>query len=62
MLDGLEYVPMDKEGPVKDKEWNWTQIYKDDESDEDYSWVEKNEDKTYITFVNGTRKPIKKGE
>ena len=24
MLDNLEYVPMEKEGPVKEKEENWT--------------------------------------
>jgi hypothetical protein len=39
MLDNLEYQPMEKEGPVKDKEDNWTQRFKDDESDEEFDWV-----------------------
>ena len=62
MLDNLEYQPMEKEGPVKDKEENWTQRFKDDESDEEFDWVKSNESTTYISFVNNNRRPIKKGE
>ena len=62
MLDNLEYVPIDKEGTIKDKEENWTERFKDDESDEDFQWVESNESSTYISFINTTRKPIKKGD
>ena len=61
MLDNLEYQPMEKEGPVKDKEENWTQRFKDDESDEEFDWVKSNESTTYISFVNNNRTPIKKG-
>ena len=62
MLDNLEYQPMEKEGPVKDKEENWTQRFKDDESDEEFDWVQSNESTTYISFVNNNRQQIKKGE
>jgi hypothetical protein len=62
MLDNLEYLTLEKEGPVKDKEENWTQRFKDDESDEEFEWVKTNEESTYISFVNNNRRPIKKGE
>jgi hypothetical protein len=63
-----EYVPVEAEGEVKDREANFLLGKDDDESDEDFSWLEEGmEDsevtkETYFVMVNENRAPFVKGQ
>jgi hypothetical protein len=68
-LTTLEYIPLEEDGPTKEKERSWLLGGSDEESDEDFQWVEwlEMEDyncvktQTYFCFINEMRKPMKKG-
>jgi hypothetical protein len=54
---------------VKQREKKWIEGGEDEESDEDFQWIEKqekenfqlNEKETYFTLCNEMRKPMKAG-
>jgi hypothetical protein len=70
ILDATEYIPLDEEGVVKDREVAWLNGQSDEEEEESFDWVDpkRNEDKdkfdseTFFTLVNETRRTMKKGE
>lgn len=41
MLIALEYIGVEEEGPVKEKEEGWLDGGEDEESEEDFEWVQK---------------------
>jgi hypothetical protein len=69
MLNALEYVCLEEDGPTRERERNWLLGGSDEESDEDFSWVEDLEtidfkcvkNQTYFCFINEMRRPMKKG-
>ena len=65
----MEYIKVEQEGEVKDREKKWIEGGEDEESDEDFEWIENqekqnfqlNERETYFTLCNEMRKPMKAG-
>lgn len=65
----LEYIGVEEDGPVKEREESWLNGGEDEESEEDFEWVgqqvQKDSNKakaeTYFVFVNETREPMKAG-
>ena len=48
-IEVSEYIPVDVEGEVKDREQNFLNGKDDDESDEDFSWLEERMEETEVT-------------
>jgi len=69
ILNALEYIRIEKDCPVKEREQKWLSGDDDEEEEEDFGWVEpqkkkdpgKFSEETYFTLVNESRKPMKKG-
>lgn len=57
----MEYIPVEAEGPVKQREASWLQGGDDEESEENVDWVDKVQE-TYFVMVNSTRQSIFKGK
>lgn len=65
-LNSLEYIRVEEEGEAKEREQQFLSGTGDDESDEDFSWMDEvGQDKVdgdaYFTFINETRRVMKKG-
>lgn len=65
-LLALEYVKVEEEGEVKDREASWLEAGDDDEYEEDLSWFHElsrveREDETYFTIINDSRTVMKAG-
>jgi hypothetical protein len=43
----VEYIKVEKEGEVKKREKKWTEGGEDEESDEDFEWIELQEKINY---------------
>ena len=69
VLNAIEYIPIEEDCPAREKQQQYADEGYNEESDEDFSWLEELKDKdpvslendTYFTFINETRKPFKKG-
>ena len=69
MLDAVEYIPIEEECEVKLREQSLVETGEDDESDEDWEWIEdlKKKDphslqnECFFIFANEMRKPMKAG-
>ena len=63
-----EYVPVEAEGEVKDREASFLLGKEDDEPEEDFSWLEEGWEEseitkeTYFVMVNMNRAPFTKGQ
>jgi hypothetical protein len=70
MLDNTEYIPLEEDSLVKDREQAWLRGESDEEEEETFDWVDeqrfqdqaKFEEETYFTLVSEMRRPMKKGE
>lgn len=70
VLNALEYIPVEMEGEVRDREQSWLAGGEDDEDEEDFEWIKilnrtnpkSLQEETYFTLVNQMRKPMRKGE
>lgn len=65
-LSITEYVAVEQQGKIQQREQNWLNGASDEESDEDFKWVDTLDEKdelenTYVTFVNETREVMKAG-
>jgi hypothetical protein len=64
MLNAIEYIPLEEDGPTKEREHNWLLGGSDEESDEDFGWIDELDcldrksmkNQTYFCFVNENRK------
>ena len=69
MLNAIEYIPIEEECEAREKQQTYADEGYNEESDEDFEWLEELRDKdpvslendTYFTFINQTRKVFKKG-
>ena len=67
MLDSIEYIPVEENGPIKAREQSWLTGGENEESeDENFDWITELEpsdrdEKTYFTFINESRMVMKKG-
>lgn len=41
MLNAIEYICLEEDGPTKEREHDWLLGGSDEESDEDFSWIEQ---------------------
>ena len=65
-LDAIEYISVQEDGPVRDREQSWIAGGDDEESEEDFEWMEgltsdQKDNETYFTFINEMRKTMKAG-
>ena len=64
-----EYLAVQEDGPVKEREAKWLAGGEDEEGDDTFEWIddlEKQDEKkakneTYFIFANEMRRPMKKG-
>lgn len=69
MLNAIEYIPIEEDCPSKDKQKQYVEEGYNEESDEDFHWMDQLkvtdpvslQNDTYFTFVNQMRKKMEKG-
>lgn len=56
-----EYIPVQEEGVVKQREVSWLAGGEDEEGEDTFDWLAEASDKTYFIFANEMREPMKAG-